>query len=116
MADITITYEREQVFFYDKNIFELTLSGKSVEGMPLLNAKSQAVGIILSPPTIIKNFQAAGMAPKGEIALKSSYLKRVFSLYIGSLEGPKKRGKQSAQKEIKSGDLISSIAEIKIKK
>ena len=99
----------------DKNIFELTLSGKSVEGMPLLNAKNQVVGIILSPPTIIKNFQAAGMAPKGEIALKSSYLKRVFSLYIGSLEGPKKRGKQSVKKEISSGDLISSIAEIEIK-
>ena len=100
----------------DKNIFELTLSGKSIQGMPLLNAKNQVVGIILSPSTIIKNFQAAGMSPKGEIALKASYLKRVFSLYIGSLEGPKKRGKQSVQKEIKSGDLISSIAEIEIKK
>ena len=84
--------------------------------MPLLNVKNQAVGIILSPSEITKNFQAAGMAPKGKIALKSSYLKRVFSLYISSLEGPRRRESRSIKKEIKSGDLISSLAEIEIRK
>ena len=100
----------------DKNIFELELHKKSVEGMPLLNDKNQAIGIVLSSSEIIKNFQAAGMAPQGEIALKSSYLQRVFSLYINSLEGPKKRGSQSVKKEMKSGDLISSLAAIEIQK
>ncbi|MZH05599.1 MAG: hypothetical protein F3743_09405 [Nitrospinae bacterium] len=113
---LTGKMEALRAIMNDKNIFELTLSGKSVEGMPLLNAQNQAVGIILSPPEITKNFQAAGMAPKGEIALKSSYLKRVFSLYISSLEGPRKRGKRSEKKEKKSGDLISSLAEIEIQK
>ena len=100
----------------DKNIFELELHEKSVEGMPLLNDGNQAVGIVLSSSEIIKNFQAAGMAPQGEIALKSSYLQRVFSLYISSLESPKKRGSQSVKKEIKSGDLVSSLAVIEIQK
>ena len=100
----------------DKNIFELTLNGNIVEGKPLLNSENQAVGIILSPSEITENFQAAGMAPQGEIALKSSYLQRVFSLYISSLEGPKKRGSQSVKKEMKSGDLISSLAAIEIQK
>ena len=100
----------------DKNIFELELHKKSVEGMPLLNDKNQAIGIVLSSSEIIKNFQAAGMAPQGEIALKSSYLQRVFSLYINSLEGPKKRGSQSVKKEMKSGDPILSLAAIEIQK
>jgi hypothetical protein len=109
--------ESLQAIMKDKNIFELQLNGKSVAGTPLLNADNQAVGIILSSPEIVKNFQAAGMAPEGEIALKSSYLKRVFSLYISLLEGPQRRklNKPKTQ-EAKSGDLVSSLAIIEILK
>ena len=113
---LTGKLEALRAIMNDKNIFELELHKKSVEGMPLLNDGNQAVGIVLSSSEIIKNFQAAGMAPQGEIALKSSYLQRVFSLYISSLEGPKKRGSQSVKKEMKSGDLISSLAVIEILK
>ena len=113
---LTGKLEALRAIMSDKNIFELELHKKSVEGMPLLNDENQAVGIVLSSSEIIKNFQAAGMAPQGEIALKSSYLQRVFSLYISSLEGPKKRESQSVKKEMESGDLVSSLAAIEIQK
>ena len=75
----------------DKNIFELDFPSPPVPGSPLLNEEGQVVGIILSTSQIVKNFQAAGMPPDGSIALKSSYLSRIFSLYINSLEGPRKK-------------------------
>ncbi|MBT5632044.1 MAG: tetratricopeptide repeat protein, partial [Nitrospina sp.] len=75
----------------DKNMFELELPFPPVPGSPLLNEGGKVAGIILSTPQIVKNFQAAGLPPEGSIALKSSYLSRVFSLYKNSLEGPKRK-------------------------
>lgn len=102
----------------DKNMFELDLNGKEAEATPLMNAENQVVGIILSSPEIVKNFQAAGRAPKGEIALKSSYLNRVFSLYLNSLEGPQRRNARNDPviRETKSGGLVSSLATVEIQK
>ena len=83
----------------DKNIFELDFPSPPVPGSPLLNEKGQVVGIILSTAQIVKNFQAAGLPPDGSIALKSSYLSRIFSLYLNSLEGPKKKKSRPDRKE-----------------
>jgi hypothetical protein len=83
----------------DKNIFELDFPSPPVPGSPLLNEKGQVVGIILSTAQIVKNFQAAGFPPDGSIALKSSYLSRIFSLYLKSLEGPKKKKSRPDRKE-----------------
>ena len=83
----------------DKNIFELDFPSPPVPGSPLLNEKGQVVGIILSTAQIVKNFQAAGLPPDGSIALKSSYLSRIFSLYLKSLEGPKKKKSRPDRKE-----------------
>ena len=75
----------------DKNMFELQFSSPPTPGSPLLNEGGQVVGMILSTTQIVNNFQAAGLPPEGSIALKSSYLSRVFSLYKNSLEGPKRK-------------------------
>lgn len=77
----------------DKNIFELDFPSNSAPGTPLLNDAGQVVGMVLSTSQIVENFRAAGFPPKGSIALKSSYLKRIFSLYLNSLRGPQKGGR-----------------------
>jgi S1-C subfamily serine protease len=76
---------------HDKNMFELEFSSPPVPGSPLLDKVGQVAGIILSTEQIVQNFQAAGLPPEGNIALKSSYLSRIFSLYKNSLKGPRKR-------------------------
>jgi S1-C subfamily serine protease len=90
----------------DRNIFELKFSSPPVPGSPLLNEAGQVAGIILSTAQIVKNFQAAGLPPEGSIALKSSYLSRIFSLYKDSLEGPKR--KSSGSKPSIPNPIISS--------
>jgi S1-C subfamily serine protease len=86
----------------DKNIFELKFPSLPIPGSPLVNENGQVVGIILSTKKIVKNFQAAGFPPEGSIALKSSYLSRIFSVFKNSLTGPKKKGLG------RGGDAIAS--------
>jgi S1-C subfamily serine protease len=90
----------------DRNIFELKFSSPPVPGSPLLNEAGQVAGIILSTAQIVKNFQAAGLPPEGSIALKSSYLRRIFSLYKDSLDGP--RRKSSGSKPSTPGPTLSN--------
>ncbi|MFQ5451832.1 MAG: trypsin-like peptidase domain-containing protein [Nitrospinaceae bacterium] len=71
---------------HDENLFEVDLPLETGRGGgPLLNSSGEVVGIHLSKPHAIQAFQAAGRAPQGEIALKSSYLKRV----LGGVSGVK---------------------------
>jgi S1-C subfamily serine protease len=76
----------------DKNMFELKFSSPPAQGSPLLNESGQVAGMVLSTEKIVRNFQAAGVAPEGSIALKASYLSKIFSLYKNSLRGPQKKG------------------------
>ena len=97
----------------DKNIFELKFSSPPVPGSPLLNNAGQVLGMILSTEKIVDNFRAAGLPPEGSIALKSSYLTRIFSLYINSLHGPKRKGSKPniARFTVADGKLALAVIE-----
>ncbi len=96
----------------DKNIFELKFSSPPVQGFPLLNDAGQVAGMVLSTEKIIDNFQAAGLPPEGSIALKSSYLTRIFSLYTNSLRGPTRKSSNPNIERVVAANAKSALAVI----
>lgn len=99
----------------DKNIFELKFSSPPLPGSPLLDETGQVAGMILSTERIVHNFRAAGFPPEGSIALKSSYLRRIFSLYITSIQGPQKKNavkKRHMRSPLPAVDWNSALAVI----
>lgn len=74
----------------DSNFMQMDLPlHEQFPGSPLLTAKGRVAGMILSVAETMKNFQAAGQVPEGNIALKSSYLRRVLPTFIGRLSSGK---------------------------
>lgn len=70
----------------DTNFLQMDLPVKpELSGGPLLNARGQVVGIILSVAHTMESFQSDGRTPEGNIALTSSYLRRVLPRVIGPL-------------------------------
>ena len=73
----------------DKNFFQMKLLlNPEHSGGPLLNSAGEIAGIILSKKKTMEMFKSDGRAPEGQVALKSSYLKRILPSIPGLVLSP----------------------------